>query len=242
VEKLSAVRAERNERDDVHFFAAVIECALQRAAVRGRDEELVLGAVGTGLLRKSRQEALYRARLITFGEELVQLVVQRADALGDRHVLRDPRQIAAVLLGAIEGLGQPRGQALPVLRGGPRAENVHEPTREQRAHDLPEAVLPRPRDGLRLQHGLLAQDRRVQLLQGRRRLDSELLDEHLAGLLVSLERLRLASASVQREHELAARALAQRVLANDLLELPDELGRAAKLEMRLDTLLDGRQA
>ena len=119
---------------------------------------------------------------------------------------------------------------------------MHEPAGEQRAHDLAEPVLPRPGNDLRLQRGLLAQDRRVQLLQGRRRLDTQLVDEHLARVLVGLERLRLAPASVEREHELAARALAKRVLADERLELADELGGATELELRLDPLLDRRQA
>ncbi len=202
----------------------------------------MLDAVRTCVLRETREKALDRTGLLILGEELVQLVVQRPDALGDRHVLRDSRQIAAVFLGAVEGLGQPGGQTLPVRRGGTRAENVDEPAREQRAHDFAEPVLPRPGDGLRLQRGLLAQDRRVQLLQGGGRLDAELLDEHLARVLVGLERLRLPATAVEREHELAARTLAHRVLAHELLELADEAGGSAAVELGLHPLLDRRQA
>ena len=46
-----------------------------------------------------------------------------------------------MLLGAVEGLGQPTGETLAVLRGRPRAEDVDEPPREQRADDLPKFVL-----------------------------------------------------------------------------------------------------
>ena len=147
-----------------------------------------------------------------------------------------------MLFGQIEGLGQPAREALSVLRGGTRAENVDEAAGEQRARDLPEPVLPRPGNGLRLQRGLLAQDRRVQLLQGWRRLDAKLLDEHLARVLVGLERLRLPPTAVEREHELTARTLAHRVLANELLELADEAGGAAAVELGLHPLLDRRQA
>ena len=81
----------------------------------------------------------------------------------------------------------------------------------------------------------------MQLLQRRRRLYPELVDEHLARVLVRLERLRLPAAAVEREHELAARALAHRVLTHELLEPADELGRATELELRLHPLLDRRQ-
>ena len=120
MQELPPVRAERDERDDVHFLAALLECALERAAVGGGDEQLVLDAMRTcssGRLARKRSTG---PGSVALGEELVQLVVQRADALGDRHVLRDPRQVAAVFLGAVEGLGQPGGQTLPVLpRSGP---------------------------------------------------------------------------------------------------------------------------
>src|SRR6266550_9164801 len=141
MEKLSAVRAERDEGDDVHFFAAILERALERAAVGSRDEQLVLGAASAGMLGEASEEALDGAGLIALGEEIVQLVVQRTDSLGDRHVLRDSRQVAAMLFGQIEGLGQPAREALPVFRGGTRAEDVNEPAREQRADHLPESVL-----------------------------------------------------------------------------------------------------
>ena len=52
--------------------------------------------------------------------------------------------------------------------------------------------------------------------------------------LVGLERLGLAAAAVQREHQLAAQVLAQRVLSHQRLELADELGVAAEREVGLD--------
>ena len=81
----------------------------------------------------------------------------------------------------------------------------------------------------------------MQLLKSRRRLDPELLDERPARVLVRLERLGLPSAAVERKHQLSARPLPERVLAHDRLELADELGGTAELELGLDSLLDRSQ-
>ena len=116
MQELPPIRAERNERDDVHVLAALAECDFERAAIGGGDEQLVLDAMRTCVLWKGREKTLDRARFLVLGRELVQLVVQRSDALGDRHVLRDSRQVAAVFLWALEGVGQPVGQTLPALR------------------------------------------------------------------------------------------------------------------------------
>ena len=48
MQELAPVRAERDEGDDVHFFAAILERALERTAVGGRDEQLVLGPTSPG--------------------------------------------------------------------------------------------------------------------------------------------------------------------------------------------------
>ena len=152
------------------------------------------------------------------------------------------RQVAAVLLGAVERLGEAGCKLVAVLGGRPRAENGHEPAGEKRANDFAETVLARAGHGLRLERRLLAEDRRVQLLERRRRLDAELLDEHPARLLIGLERLGLPPASIEGEHELAARTLAKGVLAHERFELADELGRPSELELRLDPLLDRGQS
>ena len=48
----------------------------------------------------------------------------------------------------------------------------------------------------------------MQVLQRRAWVDPELLDEHAAGVMVDLQRLRLATGAVEREHQLPAQALA----------------------------------
>ena len=93
----------------------------------------------------------------------------------------------------------------------------------------------------RLQPDLLPEDRRVQLLQLAARLDAELLDEHAACVLVGIERLGLPARPVQREHQLAPEPLAQRVLFDESLELPDESEMARGVEVGLDPLLQRRE-
>ena len=64
-----------------------------------------------------------------------------------------------------------------------------------------------------LERGVLAQDRLLESLQRRARIDSELVPQMLSRLPVGLERLGLTPAAVQREHQLAVQPLAQRMLA-----------------------------
>ena len=81
----------------------------------------------------------------------------------------------------------------------------------------------------------------MQALQERARLDAELGDERRARLAVYLERLGLAPRPIEREHQLAAQPLTQRVLCDRALELGDELGMTADGQLRLGVLLDKRQ-
>ena len=63
------------------------------------------------------------------------------------------------------------------------------------------------------------------------------LDQRASRVLVGLQRVGLAVAAVQREHQLAAQPLAVRVLADQRLQPADHLGVAAERELRLDELL-----
>ena len=56
--------------------------------------------------------------------------------------------------------------------------------------------------------------------------------------LVGVERLGLASRAVEREHQLAAQPLAQRVLGDQRLELADQLSVAAERELGVDAPLE----
>src|ERR671923_201963 len=75
----------------------------------------------------------------------------------------------------------------------------------------------------------------------RLRVDPERLDEHARALLEGVERLRLPARPVEREHQLLAKALAERILADERLELAHDLGVPARLEVGVDPLLEDGQ-
>ena len=64
----------------------------------------------------------------------------------------------------------------------------------------------------------MGEDAPLELLQLASRLDPEPFDELRARLSVERERLALAPAAVKGEHQLRARALAERLLVRELLE------------------------
>ena len=92
------------------------------------------------------------------------------------------------------------------------------------------------------ERGVLRQHRALELAQALARLDAELLDQPAAGVLVGLERLGLAVGAVEREHQLRAQVLPERVLLDQGLERRDHLGVAAERELRLDLELLGAGA
>ena len=85
---------------------------------------------------------------------------------------------------------------------------------------------------------VLAENRGLELAQLRAGIDAKLLDEGLACSAVGSERVRLATRAVEREHELRAGALAQRLGLDERLELGDELGVTAQCQVGIDALLD----
>ena len=120
-------------------------------------------------------------------------------------------------------------------------EKVVEPLRVGRDdHDCP---LSRRRGRLlRRQGRVMAKDRLLELLQGRARLDAELVDEQPPRLAIDLERLGLATRAVERLHEHGPQPLAEWVLADEHLDLADELGVAAEREVGLEPPLERLQA
>ena len=92
--------------------------------------------------------------------------------------------------------------------------------------------------GDELELGILAQDRPLERLERRARVDPELVDERPPSFLVAIERLGLPPGAVERAHQLATRSLAQRISREQLLELADQLGRSSELEVGLDPLLE----
>ena len=72
-------------------------------------------------------------------------------------------------------------------------------------------------------------------------LDPQLFDQRPARVLVSLQRIRLALAPVQGQHQLRAEALAVGVHADQRLEPTDQLAMAAKRQLGLVQVLDRGQ-
>jgi hypothetical protein len=62
------------------------------------------------------------------------------------------------------------------------------------------------------------------------------------GVPIGLQRLGLAPAAIEREHELCPRALAKRLAGDQPLELADDLSVAPALEVGLDPVLEHPEA
>jgi hypothetical protein len=86
------------------------------------------------------------------------------------------------------------------------------------------------------------QNSALEPLQRQVRLEAELLDERLPRFLVGAQRVRLAAGPVQREHQLPAQTLAERVLGDERLELADCLIVAAEREVAVNAVHLRRQA
>ena len=96
---------------------------------------------------------------------------------------------------------------------------------------------PLGRDGERV---VLSEDRLLELLEAWGSARSRARRGACARRSVRLEGFGLATRAIEREHQLRAERLAQRVLGDEGLQLPHELGRAAGREVGLDPLLDRR--
>ena len=95
----------------------------------------------------------------------------------------------------------------------PRARPA--PRRPRAASSTVRRLLPRrrvPRDARRVKRGVLLQYPRLELLQRGRGLEAERLDEREARRTERLQRLRLPAGAIQRDHQLAAQPLVQRML------------------------------
>ena len=88
----------------------------------------------------------------------------------------------------------------------------------------------------------LREDRTVQFAQLAPRFDAQLVHERLAGAHVGLECVGLPASAIERQHQLAVQALAQRMLGDQALQLGDQLGVPTRCQVGLDARLHGRQA
>ena len=91
-----------------------------------------------------------------------------------------------------------------------------------------------PRARGAIERRVLREDRILQAPQLGARLDTDLVDQDRARLPVGLERLRLSSAAIQREHASRVQLLAQGVRFDERLELADRLGVPPRLEVRVE--------
>ena len=88
----------------------------------------------------------------------------------------------------------------------------------------------------------LAHDRLVQRAQALAGFDAQLLGQHAPPRLVDVERLGLPARAIQREHQLPARALTQRLARHEVAKRRDRLGVVAEDELRPEPLLLQRDA
>ncbi len=107
-------------------------------------------------------------------------------------------------------------------------EHRNDTAGEERAEDLGVVVLSaRARAGSR-DARLVTQDLRLELLELRAGLDSQLLDEPRSSVLIRVESLRLPARAVEGQHELAAQGLAERVLTQRAIRARPRRHRAGR--------------
>ena len=96
----------------------------------------------------------------------------------------------------------------------------------------------RPRQ---VQPSILSQDRRFQIAQRRPRLDGQLAAEERTQPPVHAERVGLAAAAIQREHQLSVELLVERVIPGERLEIRQDLPVLTQREPGLHQLPAGPQ-
>ena len=212
----------------------LLEGPLERELVAGRDEQRLRRLALAQQPRQPGEKAVDGRGLAVSLDERVQRVVERARAVENGDRLRDAGELGRRPLDP----EAPRELRRERLRVG-ADHHGHLAGEERRGHLL--EVLDLGDRAAADRERLLAQDRRVHAAQERARLESQLLHEQLAALAVDLERLRLPTGAIQGEHELSAQPLAQRMEADERLELGDDLGVRADRELRLGPLLDERE-
>ena len=195
----AAVPARRDVRDDVELLPRVEERLLEREVVARRHQQHVRSAALPQQRRQQREEPVHRRRRRAGGEHRVQLVVERARPLRQRDVLRDAGKIGRLVGRILEPVRELRGEVRHV-----RPQHRDEPAGGEDRRHLLHLLLRRGLGSRRAEPRLLAQDRGVQLLQLRSRIESQLVDERAPQILVRGEGIGLPSRPVQREHQLAA--------------------------------------
>jgi hypothetical protein len=215
-----------------------------RCAHRDRDTEVVPQLRGQRCARLAQLE-----RGAHGPQRIVLVALAEAEDADDgiAGVLLHDAAVALEHLGAERRAALERGvQRLRVEPLGQRGRvgdvgehDAHEPARVGARRGTALAGVRRDADRRRRhERRVVREDRALELAQPLAGLDAELGDERATGLLVGLERVGLAIAAVEREHQLRAQALAVRVLADQALERADDIGVLAEREARVDELLE----
>ena len=227
--------------DDVDLLSCLGASSLQRE-IEVRCEHEGARDVWPQQLQDLDEPSMDRAGIEIAIEEVVELVVQRPDTLHQRNVFRDLGKVT-VLRWSVEGLGEECRDVVQSRGGSPVArrpvdafaQNRHEPTGEKRLHHIGVVILDRPRRAAGRERRLLAENRSVELLKRGAGVDAELVGERPSRLVVDVESVCLAAVAVQRKHELPAEPLAERRLLDERLELGNECGAFAELEICVDS-------
>ena len=118
MEELPPVTSERHERDDVVLLAGVRERPLEHAVEPGGQEQLTGQPARAQERRERRERPVQRARARIRGVELVQLVVERPDAVRDGDPLGHAREAPRALRRAAEAPGKMLRRRLPAPGAG----------------------------------------------------------------------------------------------------------------------------
>src|SRR5690348_16983595 len=87
----------------------------------------------------------------------------------------------------------------------------------------------------------MAQDRLLELAQCRRRFQSQFFGEDASELAIDLKSLGLPAAAIEGEHELATKALPERMVGHHPTQLSRKRARRAQRQVRLVPFLQASQ-
>jgi hypothetical protein len=197
----------------------------QRARLRLEHERAGIASHGDGGRDRVRRRVDHRDRVAVVRERRALLVAapghQQHDERRQRQGRDDP--------GGGDHLAAARGPSDRGWRFG-RAGGV----RRLAAHPVAAR-----RGASSVERGILREDCALELTQLLARLDPQLPDKRRARVPVRRQRLCLAPGAVERDHELGAQPLAQRMAVHERLERADLLCVPAQGQLRLDELLGG---
>ena len=90
----------------------------------------------------------------------------------------------------------------------------------------------------RIEVAIVVENGSFEVLQSPSRLETQLVQQKAAGVLVGTQRLGLPPASIEGEHQLGTKTLTERMLRDEPFEFAHHLGMALPLEVGLETLLE----